>query len=220
MPDLRMPTAFKNIDEALQIAVHVDVRIGDRITHPRLGREMDHPVETILPEELRHAIAVGNIQLHKAAPDGSVVVIKLIQPGEVFAEVILFESDRYPATAVSLSGSLVLLLPKRDILRLLSMEEFRNDFIAMLLRKQRYLAEQIFNLTTRDIEQRLFLFLRQHYGPQPRMQIDLSKKDLAAAIGTSPESLSRLILRLKKKKIFQWTGKTIVFKAGFWEKRN
>ena len=162
----------------------------------------------------------GNIQLHKTAPDGSTVVIKMVQPGEVFAEVILFESDRYPVTALALGHSLVLLFPKRDVLRLLSIEEFRNDFIAMLLRKQRYLAAQIFNLTTLDVEQRLFLFLRQHYGPLPRLQIDMSKKDLAAAIGTTPESLSRLILRLKKKKVFQWTGKTIVFKSGFWEKQH
>ena len=38
----------------------------------------------------------GTIQLFKTAPDGAEIVIKLIQPGEVFAEVILVEQDRYP----------------------------------------------------------------------------------------------------------------------------
>jgi CRP-like cAMP-binding protein len=41
------------------------------------------------------------------------------------------------------------------------------------------------------------------------IQTKLSKKDFAAAIGTTPETLSRLILRLKKEGRIEWEGKTI-----------
>ena len=154
----------------------------------------------------------GAIQLHKTAPDGSEVVIKIVQPSEVFAEVVLFEQERYPVTAVALAPSEVITFPRLDVHRLLDLGGFRNDFIAMLMRKQRYLAERLMQLSSRDAEGRLLWFLRQQYGEQKIIHLDVSKKDIAAAVGTTPETLSRLILRLKHRGVLTWSGKTITWK--------
>ena len=151
----------------------------------------------------------GDIQLFKAAPDGSEVVIKLIQPGEVFAEVVLFERDRYPVSAMALSDSMIFLFPRQDVHRLLAREDFRNDFIAMLMRKQRYLAERIVDLTSRDVETRLFRFFEERFKGQKDIRLTVSKKDVAAAIGTTPETLSRLIQKLGHAGVLTWEGKEI-----------
>jgi len=154
-------------------------------------------------------LTAGHIQLHKNTEDGREVVIRIIKPGEVFAEVILFEKERYPVSARAVIASEVLSFPRNGIHRLLAQETFRNDFIAMLMAKQRYLAERIQELTTKDVEHRFFTFLRSQYGDQKIIQTPLSKKDIAAAMGTTPESLSRLILRLHEEKIIAWQGKEI-----------
>ncbi len=154
-------------------------------------------------------LADGNIQLHKNTEDGREVVIRVIKPGEVFAEVVLFEKERYPVSARAVAHAKVLVFPREGIHRLLAEEGFRNDFIALLMAKQRYLAERIQELTTKDVEQRLFAFLRNQYGEKEIIQTPLSKKDIAAAIGTTPESLSRLIQRLHEDKIIDWQGKEI-----------
>ncbi|MDD2237098.1 MAG: Crp/Fnr family transcriptional regulator [Kiritimatiellae bacterium] len=159
----------------------------------------------------------GRIQLYKTTPDGRETVIRVIKPGEVFAEVILYERDSYPVTAVALQDSEVMALPRAGIRRLLAEESFRQDFIVMLLHKQRFLTEQIQRLAALDVEARFFLFLRDQYGEREDMQIPLSKKDVAAAIGTTPESLSRLILRLKKQKRLSWTGHTLRLAPGTWK---
>lgn len=151
----------------------------------------------------------GNIQLHKNTEDGREVVIRVIKPGEVFAEVVLFEKDRYPVSARAVVDADVLAFPREGIHRLLAEEDFRRDFIAMLLAKQRYLTERIQELTTTDVEHRFFTFLRSQYGEQKIIKTPLSKKDIAAAIGTTPESLSRLILRLTDDQIIDWKGKEI-----------
>lgn len=151
----------------------------------------------------------GNIQLHKNTEDGREVVIRIIKPGEVFAEVVLFERDRYPVSARAVTNASALIFPREGIHRLLGNEQFRNDFIAMLMAKQRYLAERIQDLTTKDVEHRFFLFLRSQYGNRKEIQIPLSKKDIAAAIGTTPESLSRLIQRLQDDQIIDWQGKKL-----------
>lgn len=162
-------------------------------------------------------LADGNIQLHKNTEDGREVVIRMVKPGEVFAEVVLFEKERYPVSARAVTDATVLSFPKAGIHRLLAEEDFRNDFIAMLMAKQRYLAERIQELTTKDVEHRFFSFLRSQYGELETVRTPLSKKDIAAAIGTTPESLSRLILRLHEEKTIDWQGKEIRILSNPWK---
>ena len=60
----------------------------------------------------------------------------------------------------------------------------------MLLRKQRYLADRIQQLTSQDVEQRLRAFLLEQYGRQEQIHAEINKKQLAAAIDATPETLS------------------------------
>lgn len=157
----------------------------------------------------------GRVRLHKTSPDGREVVIKIIKPGEVFAEVILFEESRYPVTAVAVTDALFLRIPRRDLLRLLAAEDFRIDFIAMLMRKQRYLAGRIHELTTLSVDERLLSFLREQYGPGEHLTAAVTKKEVAKAIGTTPETLSRVIRRLGRRNVMTWKGRTIRLSPGF-----
>jgi len=137
--------------------------------------------------------------------------------GEIFAEVILFEQENYPVSALALQDCLLIMLPKRQIHCLLNIEKFRNDFIAMLMKKQRHLTNRILYLTLHDVEDRFFLFLKEQYGQREEFSINLSKKDIAAAIWTNPETLSRLILRMKNEKIINWEKEKLSLKKGFWD---
>ena len=164
-----------------------------------------------------HMLISGNIQLHKNTEDGREVVIRVVKPGEVFAEVVLFEKDRYPVSARAVTEVDILAFPREGIQKLLADEGFRNDFIAMLMAKQRYLTERIQELTTKDVEHRFFTFLRSQYGEKDLITTPLSKKDIAAAIGTTPESLSRLILRLTEDEIIDWQGREIKILSNPWQ---
>ncbi len=182
----------------------------------------ERPKQAILfregePGEAMYLLARGRISLHKLSPDGRETVIKVIQPGEVFAEVILFEQKRYPVTALALTDILVFRLSRRDLLGLLRQEDFRNDFIAMLLRKQRYLADRIQQLTSQDVEQRLRAFLLEQYGRQEQIHAEINKKQLAAAIGATPETLSRLLQDLKQRKTLTWKQGIIAAAPAFWK---
>jgi len=144
-------------------------------------------------------------------------VIKVIKPGEVFAEVVLFEKRFYPVTAMSLTGVLLFKLLRRDLLALLQQEDFRNDFIAMLLRKQRYLTDKIQQLTSQDVEERLRAFLLEQYGEQLQIHAEINKKQLAAAISTTPETLSRLLQDLKRRQCMIWKQGVITITPEFWQ---
>jgi CRP/FNR family transcriptional regulator len=166
-----------------------------------------------------YILAEGSVQLFKSAEDGREVVLRTLKPGEIFGEVALFETRRYPASAVALAASVLLRLTRLQVDCLLAEPEFRADFIAMLMRKQRYLAERILYLSTREVEDRFFDFLAEQYGRREAYDIPLAKKDVAAAIGTIPETFSRLLLRLKEQGIGSWEGSRLVLAPGFWRGR-
>jgi len=163
-----------------------------------------------------YLLLTGKIQLLKTSPDGRETVIKTVQPGELFAEVILFEKPRYPVTAVAIADSTVLELPRTGVLRLLEEPAFRNDFITMLLQRQRYLADRIQQLSSSNVTSRFLLFLREQFGEKETITPGISKKDMALAIDTTPESLSRLLKRLEKQGVLRQTGKTLHLKPEFW----
>ena len=164
-----------------------------------------------------YILAEGAVQLFKTAQDGKVVVIKTLRPGEVFGEVVLFEQTRYPVSARAVARSKVLQFSRIQVDCLLVGESFRRDFIGMLMKKQRYLTERILQLTTDDVEHRFFRFLKEQYGTGDHCRIAMSKKDLAASIGTIPETLSRLVLRLKNEGTMRWEGNDVFLKPGFWD---
>jgi CRP/FNR family transcriptional regulator, dissimilatory nitrate respiration regulator len=188
----------------------------------RFCMPMSRPKRTVLfregqPGEAMFLLVRGRISLAKLSADGHEIVIKVIKPGEAFAEAILFEKKFYPVTAIALTEIMVFKLLRRDLLDLLRQGDFRNDFIAMLLGKQRYLTDKIQQLTGQDVEQRLRAFLIEQYGERDQIRAEINKKQLAASIGATPETLSRLLQGLKRRKCLTWKEGVITVAPSFWK---
>jgi len=62
-------------------------------------------------------------------------------------------------------------------------------FTGNLFRKMRYLADRVAFLNAYDVEERFFLFIDEHFGFKPLINTDLTKAELAEAIGTIPETM-------------------------------
>jgi len=157
----------------------------------------------------------GDVKLFKTAPDGREIVLKLLSPANIFGEVILFENQAYPVSAMALSSATVVRIPRAAFLKLLEDEGLRNAFIGRLMEKQRYLTERLVYLTAYDVEERFVRFLIERYGRRSDFDVNLSKKEIAALIGTIPETFSRLINRLKIQGSLDWDGSHLVFSPGF-----
>jgi CRP-like cAMP-binding protein len=46
----------------------------------------------------------------------------------------------------------------------------------------------------------------------------MTKKEIAGAIGTIPETFSRLLKRLRSKNILEWEKNELVLAKGFWDR--
>jgi CRP/FNR family transcriptional regulator len=159
----------------------------------------------------------GGVRLYKLAEDGQETTVKLVDPFEAFAEVAFFDDGRYPVSAVAIKYSVVLAISGSTFETMLGDRGFRREFISTIIGRLRYLSQRIHYLTAYDVEQRFFRFLREQCGPVERCTIEIPKKEIAAAIGTIPETLSRLILRLRERGDIEWKGSTITLREGFWK---
>lgn len=146
----------------------------------------------------------GLVRVYKAADNDREVVLRHIRPGEMFGEVILFDSEMYPVNAVAQRESVVFSIRRSFFLDLFRDESFMKFFVGNLFKKLRHLTDRVAFLNAYDVEERFFVFIEEHYGLKPLIEVDLSKAELAEAIGTIPETISRMIARLKTRGVINW----------------
>jgi len=164
-------------------------------------------------------LAEGGIRLYKLAEDGQETTVKLVEPFEAFAEIAFFDDGRYPVSAVATKYSVVQAVSGTAFQALLGDRVFRGEFISTLIGRIRYLSQRIHYLTAYDVEQRFFRFLYEQCGASDTCTLEIPKKEIAAAIGTVPETLSRLILRLRERGDIEWKGSRIRVRDGLWEEQ-
>jgi len=164
-----------------------------------------------------YALESGSMRLFRTDAEGREAVIHLVRAGELFAEAILFETDRYPVSAQAREDSVVHEIAPSHIHGLLAEEAFRRDFLTTIMRKVRFLGRQVYVLSSCDVRERLLRFLAERYGRRNRYRIELSKKEVAAAIATTPETLSRVLGRLEEDGSLSWDGPRLTLRREAWD---
>ncbi|MDD3642661.1 MAG: Crp/Fnr family transcriptional regulator [Candidatus Krumholzibacteria bacterium] len=164
-----------------------------------------------------YVVAEGAVRLYKLSGAGQETTVRIVEPPEIFGEAVFFQEGTYPVSAVAVRYSALYAISRSTFRTLLADEPFRDEFIASLVMKLRYLSGRLHDLTAYDVEERFFRFVRAQCGGALRCSIDLPKKEIAAAIGTTPETLSRLILRLRERGDIEWKGKDLRLREGLWK---
>lgn len=159
----------------------------------------------------------GSLRVYKHGPEGREITVKLLKTGEIFGEVILFERDTYPATCIALEHSSVIVIRRQVFRELLTDPEFAGGFYGVLMGKLRYLNDRLVYLSALDVEERFFRFLEENWGRSSSYTVEMSKKDIASAIGTIPETFSRMLARLKKAGLITWEEPFLRVADAAWE---
>lgn len=165
-------------------------------------------------------VVEGRIKIVKQGPDGREYILQLFGPGEHFAEVPAFDGQAYPATAIALEDSEVLLFPRNALRdRLAHQPELALNVLAIFASRLRSFANTIEDLSLKEVSARLAAYLRDRAADHPTqadptdrpisIPLALPKGQLAAYLGTSPETLSRLLGRLERHGILHLQGNTI-----------
>ena len=161
------------------------------------------------------AIHSGAVKLFRVAPDGRERVVHNLRAGHTFAEAALLNMGRYPASAVATESPTELVeIAGESFLRLLREDaRLAPAVIGSLCMRLVSLVERVEELTLVDAGSRLarHLLRQPSRGPANRVEIELSmaKKDLAAHLSMTPETLSRLLRRWEDRRWIE-SGRTSV----------
>ncbi len=159
-----------------------------------------------------YVVQSGAVNIHRVSAVGKEQVIHVFRTGESFAEGALASSTGYPADARAVEPSTVLLLPKGPVLDLIGRRpDLALRMLASMSAHLRVLVGMLDDLTLKDVETRLLNWLVKHGRAAPGGVIKLpgTKRVLAAELGTSSETLSRTLARLRNEQLILVASKAV-----------
>jgi len=157
----------------------------------------------------------GAVNVHRVTAAGKEQIIHIFRAGDSFAEVALATEKGYPADARAIEPSQVLLVQKDGFLALLRRQpELAVRMLGSMSSHLRVLVGQLEDLTLKDVETRLANWLVKRcpspLGERPvRIELTLTKRVLAAELGTVSETFSRTLAKLRDQKLISVKGKSL-----------
>ena len=157
-----------------------------------------------------YVVAEGQVKIYKLSMEGKEHILHIYGPGHPFGEVPVFAGENFPAHAQALAGTRLLFFPREAFLAMITANpNLALKMMAVLSRRLRSFTVQIENLSLKEVPARLasyLLYLDQEQGNQHDVSLTISKTQLAAIIGTIPETLSRIFKRLSKQRLITVEG--------------
>ncbi len=163
-------------------------------------------------------VAEGRIKVHKSFRDGRTATLRHVDAGETFGESVLFH-ETYPSGAEAMAPSRLLRFGTADFLAVcFECPEIAVNLIAamarllvllnrrveeLLLPVPARLARYLLELADEQLEPAVAA--RDREGPRV-VRLPTTKRELAARLGTVPETLSRTFDRLKRGEVLRLSG--------------
>jgi CRP-like cAMP-binding protein len=148
-----------------------------------------------------YVLARGLIKLSLRAPGGAEKVLRLVGPGETFAESVIFDERPQPVDAFVLADSQLVFLPSRALYDMLDHDRaFARALLANLSRRIHTLIADIEAYSLSSGTQRIAAFLHALADPSgaapARVRLPANKTVIASRLGITKETFSRLLHEL------------------------
>lgn len=158
-------------------------------------------------ENKLYVIHLGRVKISKLSESGKEQIIRILGPGDFLGELSLFVQAPLNNTAEALETTNVCMIDGVKLNEIIS----RNHGIAAKvieeLSKRLQKAEHLIeSLGLQDVEQRVADTLLEMSESKAEIQLAISKKDLAAHMGISQETLSRKLTQLEEMGLIKQSG--------------
>lgn len=166
----------------------------------------DDPIENV------YFVYSGKIKIYKSDINGREQIVNIIKNGDMFPHVGFFRKGGYPAFSEVMEDAILIVISKNDFENLLlDHPELCIKVFKVLSEKiidlQERLEEKILNNTYEQIIKLLIRLARSHGQKKTEtsylLKADFTNKDLANMIGTTRETVSRTLTKLKKEKLVE-----------------
>jgi CRP/FNR family transcriptional regulator, dissimilatory nitrate respiration regulator len=159
-----------------------------------------------------YIVIEGRVKVYKSSPEGKEQILHIFEPGEPFAEVAAFQGGRFPAGAMAVTAVSALYLPRGELLGIIKKTpHLALNMLAVLSMRLREFSQTIENLSLRGLPERISSYLLQLSETKGSSNIELHIKKVIMAnlLGTTPETLSRVLSRLCDRELISMKGRKI-----------
>jgi CRP/FNR family cyclic AMP-dependent transcriptional regulator len=157
-------------------------------------------------------IQAGGVKLSVLSTSGKEAVVAMLGPGDFFGEGCLAGQRVRMGSATAITPSIILLVSKGRMLRLLHDEHSMSDrFIAHMLtrniRIEEDLIDQLFNSSEKRLARTLLLLARYGKHDRPvRAVPKVSQETLASIVGTTRSRVNFFLNKFKRLGFIEYDG--------------
>ena len=157
-------------------------------------------------------IQKGGVRLSVVNEAGKEAVVAVLGPGDFFGEGCLAGQPIRMGTATAIAGASVLIIDKKEMIRLLHAEhEFSDRFISYMLsrniRIEEDLVDQLFNSSEKRLARTLLLLARYGQEDKPqRVLPKVSQEMLAEMVGTTRSRVNFFMNKFRKLGFIKYNG--------------
>ncbi|SHM17416.1 CRP/FNR family transcriptional regulator, anaerobic regulatory protein [Caldanaerovirga acetigignens] len=170
------------------------------------------------PGEAVFFVKSGKVKVYKGDDEGREFILHIFDEGDVFAEAVLLGGGTYPATAEAVEDSVVGFIKNEDLESFIKKSpDLAIKIIRIMAARLRDSQEKIKDLALKDTYDRTACMLHKislDYGQRTSrgIEIDLpvTRQELAALVGTSRETVTRILSQMKKNGIIDIDRQKII----------
>jgi CRP/FNR family transcriptional regulator, cyclic AMP receptor protein len=157
-------------------------------------------------------IQKGGVKLSVLSKTGREAVVAMLGPGDFFGEGCLAGQPLRIGSATAIASSIVLVIEKRQMLKVLHDEHALSDrFIAHMLsrnvRIEQDLIDQLFNSSERRLARALLLLARYGKQGKPRQVVPkISQETLSKMVGTTRSRVNFFMNKFKRLGFIEYDG--------------
>ncbi|PKN60630.1 MAG: transcriptional regulator [Deltaproteobacteria bacterium HGW-Deltaproteobacteria-11] len=161
-----------------------------------------------------YIVQSGQVRIFKLSPEsGKEQILHILGPGESFGEVAVFTSMGFPAFAEAQASSVLIFFPRVAFVALIRRDPSLSlKMLAVLSRRLQKFARMIEDLSLKETPARLaahLLYLCERRPGADEIRLDIPKGQMAALLGTIPETLSRIMARMGRQGLIRLRGNQI-----------
>lgn len=161
-------------------------------------------------------VSKGKIKLAFDGLDGKEQILRFAKTGDIFGYRALISQDRYHCNAIAMEDSAVCIIDKTIFLDLyFSRPELNRAVFNKISEDLKKAENSIVSLSQKNVRERLaesLLFFIATYGYEEdgsTLNVLFSREEIAGFVGTSTESVIRLLSEFNTDKIVELVGKKI-----------
>ena len=148
-----------------------------------------------------YVVAAGMVKIFKLSIEGKEHIMRIVGPGESFGQVSVYAGRTFPAGAQTIAKSHLLFLPRSSFVDLITRNpSLALSMLASLSMRLREFTVHVERLALKEVPGRLAAYLIHLVDAQadePELvSLNISKVQLASLLGTTPETLSRILSRM------------------------